>query len=81
MRQWKPGSQPAWHRSRLGPALSGGRPDLSDGPEEGADQLTHLLGELGGLDLHKSSTDCLQVTALVVESHTTRAYGRRETHP
>lgn len=43
-------------------------------PPRGRDRSApHLLGELGGFDLHKSSTDGFQVTALITEGHATRA--------
>ena len=65
--------------SSTGTASVSGLPWVVAGPDpsqmaqsEGTDQPTHLLGELGGFDLHKSSTDCLQVTTLVIESHATR---------
>lgn len=38
--------------------------------------LTHLLGKLGGFDLHKGSSHCLQVAALVVEGDTARPWNK-----
>lgn len=35
---------------------------------------THLLGKLGGFDLHERSGHSLQVTALVVEGDTARPW-------
>lgn len=57
--------------SQNGPRSSWLR-SLSMAQSERMDQPTHLLGELGGFDLHESSTDCFQVTTLVIESHTSR---------
>lgn len=57
---------------QLGPAPGPGLPWVVKTQSKGTDWRIHLLGKLGGFDLHKSSADCFQVTALVIESHTAR---------